>query len=81
MTKWTHRDQQQLEELLNRKSLYMNSARAEISAVVGRMFSSGDMSDSGRSRIVEKIMEYAEPLRDALAPLDTGIRVEASEVG
>ena len=78
MTKWTHRDQQQLEELLNRKSLHVNSARADVARVVARMFGH-DMNKDSQSRIVEKLMEYAGPLRDALAPLDTGVRVEAPE--
>ena len=76
MTKWTIEDQQQLEELLDRKSTFVNTHKPPVVKAVEIMY--GEFaSAAARDQLVDKLMRHAELLRDVLAPFDSGVRVEA----
>lgn len=70
-TKWTLRDQADLEELQRRKDEFFEKNRRPVIDVAAKIIC-GRHTDE--FTVADKMIEHAEAIRDALAPFDSGTR-------
>lgn len=69
---WTSRDEAALAELSGRKAVVMASRMAAVEKVAAYL-----LSDTA-GRLADALVAYADEIRDALAPFDSGARPSPS---
>lgn len=71
---WTLRDQQELEALQARRIKFYKEKTAPVLDVARNIVSAGWDSPE---ELAQTLIQYADSLRDALAPFDSGVRMES----
>jgi hypothetical protein len=77
MVKWSARDQQELNDLQERKAAFDRVHRRRVEEVVVRVFS--HLPSDRHPVIIETLINRADEIRDALEPYDSGVRQKSSE--
>lgn len=74
MSTWTSADQAQLQELLDRKSDFVNRHRHAVVNAATLV-----CGESNGTYLVDRFIRHADVIRDALAPFDSGVRPAKAE--
>ena len=75
---WSKRDEYDLQDLLKRKQAFDAAAHAPVLdvAINIRTLVNSMVEPDANESLVSALINYADSIRDALAPFDSGIRID-----
>ena len=75
---WSKRDEYDLQDLLKRKAAFDAAAHAPVLdvAINIRTLVNSMVEPDANESLVSALINYADSIRDALAPFDSGIRID-----
>ena len=78
---WSKRDERDLQDLLKRKQAFDAAAHAPVLdvAIKIKLLINSMVEPDASESLVSALINYADAIRDALAPFDSGVRVAQSD--